>query len=387
MKVIVNIESLAPPLTGIGRYTQELLAGLQHHPGIEQVSCFANTSMVDSSFATGDVLSYSILPQKLKCVSQVIRGFPGAYRLRSLIRSFFFRRATRQGYADAVYHEPNFILQPFDGPCVTTIHDLSHIRYPDCHPRERVRYMERELPKTLERATHIITDSVFVKDELVSTLGVSASRISAIPLGVGGQYRPRSAHDVQDVLRRYRLSCGRYLLVVATLEPRKNLQGLITAYMRLSLAVRRRFPLILVGGRGWKSSALEKTIAHLESAGEIRRLGYLPASDLPSIYAGAGAFAFPSHYEGFGLPPLEAMASGVPVLVSGNSSMTEVVGDVGILVNKDDPDSICQGLERLLVDDLFRQKACIKGPERASEFTWAKCVEQTIAVYRKAKGL
>ena len=384
MKVLLNVDALIPPLTGIGCYTRQLLEGLRHRDELCQLSCFSQSRIVDCCFPPLSPSPDSAPSYNFATMRSFVRRIPGAYQLRSTILDARFRWELRNRFAGAVYHEPNYILRPFDGVAITTVHDLSFIRYPKFHPRERVRYMERELPKTLRRAQHIITDCQYIKNELISLLGVAEEKVSAIPLGVDAKYCRRSAAEVQTVLQKYRLCYGRYLLAVATLEPRKNLHGLITAYMCLPTKIRRRFPLVLVGGRGWHCETLEKQIARLEAAGELRRLGYLPEADLPAIYSAAAAFAFPSFYEGFGLPPLEAMASGVPVLTSDNSAMSEVVGSVGILINPEDNDSIHAGLQRLLLDEQWRQQAATQGVVRAAQFTWKSCVDRTLAVYRQS---
>jgi len=379
MKILVNVE---PAVTGIGQYTKHLVAGLRQDLSISQVACFDQYKITDCSLLASPVVGSK---RKLDKLRQILRQIPGAYQLRSEIRNQLFINATSKHLHDAIYHEPNYILKPFLGKTVTTIHDLSHFHYPHFHPRERVLYMDRELPKTLLRASHIITDSEYVKDELISIMNVNPQTITAIPLGVSPQFYPRAEVTVQAVMDKYNLKYGQYLLAVATFEPRKNLYELITAYMRLPMIIRRRYPLILVGGQGWNCHQLEKLVRKLQTAGEICRLGYLGSKDLAAIYSGARAFAFPSYYEGFGLPPLEAMASGIPVLTSANSAMAEVVSDAGILVDPLDNDSIFVGLKKLLQDDSFRQQACCAGLKRATEFTWQQCVEQTVSVYKYVK--
>jgi alpha-1,3-rhamnosyl/mannosyltransferase len=269
---------------------------------------------------------------------------------------------------------------------VATIHDLSHIHYPDFHPRERVRFMERQLPRTLARANRLLTDSEFVRQELVALLGVSPERVTAIPLGVDVCFKPRGAEETGPVVGGYGLAPDRYVLAVATLEPRKNLAGLLRAFSRLPEKLRRRYPLALAGGRGWRCGSLESMMHALESAGEVRRLGYVPAGDLPLLYAGATAFAYPSFYEGFGLPPLEAMASGVPVLSSCGSSMSEVVGEAGILVDPHDDEAMVRELARLLEDAELRRNLARKGLDRAAMFSWKNCVLDTVDVYRQVLG-
>ena len=172
-------------------------------------------------------------------------------------------------------------------------------------------------------------------------------------------------------------------MTVGTLEPRKNLSGLLAAYSRLPEKTQGEHPLAVVGMKGWLSDALERQLEPLERRSRVRRLGYVAHEDLPFVYAGAHAFAFPSFYEGFGLPPLEAMACGVPVLISNRSSLPEVAGDAALQVDPEDVEAMTRGLERLLGDEGFRARAVRAGPERAAGFTWERCVDRTVDVYRR----
>jgi alpha-1,3-rhamnosyl/mannosyltransferase len=296
----------------------------------------------------------------------------------------FYRQAC--AYKHSIYHEPGYILMPFEGNAVTTVHDLSHLRFPQHHPKERVIHLEKNLQRTVQTAKGIITVSLFTKRELVELMGVDAARVTAIPLGVDESFRPRTKQELQPVLRGYRLVVGEYLLSVGTLEPRKNIGSLLDAYLKLDNKLRQRFPLVLVGAIGWKSGALVERIADLERRGQVRRLDYVPACDLPFLYAGAQSFVYPSIYEGFGLPPLEAMASGVPTLVSECASLPEVVGDAGLYAEPGDTDALSRRLERLLSDDAWRDRAREMSLERAKLFSWEDCVDKTVAVYRQVAG-
>src|SRR6185369_11835384 len=191
---------------------------------------------------------------------------------------------------------PNYVLMPFDGPALTTVHDLSWLSYPDAHPVERVKFLDRHLPKTLARADLVLTDSEFIAAEIATRFALPRAKIRAIPLGVDAAYHPRTAEEILATLAKHRLEHSAFLLVVATLEPRKNLARLVRAYAALPTATKARHPLVIVGARGWLSHELERTLTPLEAAGTVRRLGYVGENELPGLYAGAHAFAFPSLY-------------------------------------------------------------------------------------------
>lgn len=391
MQVVLNVQSLAPPLTGIGRYTFQLLRALADNRHIERLHCFSDWGWLSTRQVLGNAAAGRFPEEKSGMrrasprtvatrMRQALRALPGAYALRAEIRDRVFRWRAN-GLKKAVYHEPNYVFRPFPGPKVLTVHDISHLRYPQYHPRERVRHLEKRLPASMAMADRIITVSAFTKRELVDFLGVPSQKIVVIPLGADPVYHPRSQGETASVLERHGLVHGGYLLVVATLEPRKNLARLVRAFAQLPASLRERFPLVLAGPNGWGQGLAAADMPTLEAKGQIRRLGYVADADLPLLYAGAGAFAFPSLYEGFGLPPLEAMACGVPVLTSSASALPEVVGSAALCVDPQDVADIRAGLLRLLTDEAFRRRARQAGPERAARFTWKGCAEQTASVY------
>lgn len=243
--------------------------------------------------------------------------------------------------------------------------------------------MAQALPATLKHAQHIITPSLAVREQLLQHCGIAPERITATPLGVDPAYVPMAAQALEPVLGHWGLRPGGYTLCIATLEPRKNLDGLLDAWAQLPAAQRQRYPLVLAGAPGWGSERLLQRIQDLQRHGEVRHLGYVAESRLPALYAGARLFAFPALYEGFGLPVLEAMACGIPVVTSNSSSLPEVAGGAALLVAPEDTTALAQALQRGLEDEPWREQATAMGLQRAQQATWARCVSQTMAVYRR----
>lgn len=377
MHVILSVQSIHPPLTGIGRYAFELAQRLPLQQDVETLRLMSGPRQIANveSLVTG--------PSTLQKIKRWVPFKPLLRRLYYAGRNAGSAQALTSLGQHYVYHEPSYILGPYDGPSVATVHDLSHMHYPEFHPASRVEYLSRELPRTIERATHLITVSEFVRQEMIDILGISPDKVTAVLNGVDERFVPMSPAQTLAVRRRYELDDVDYLLVVATLEPRKNLGRLLSAYAGLPEAVRRRHPLVVVGARGWRDEALNQQLERMIATGDVRKLGYVHDDDLPALYAGAHSFTYPSVYEGFGLPVLEAMACGIPVMTSQASSMPEVLGDTGLAVDPLDVDAMREGLRKLLEDDEFRAFSAKAGPQRAKGLGWDKCVAETVQVYRK----
>lgn len=374
MNVVLDVDPISPPLTGIGRYTLELARGLRADHRVRELRMFCRGRWIED-------------PERLleagSAAAAIRRAVPFRSLARTIYRSLNGRRFGSQmaKLPDCVYHSPNYTLMPYNGPSVVTVHDLSIVRHPEFHPRERVEFLSRELPKALSQAACVLTDSDFVRTELAEIYGLPASRSRTVYLGVDTNFVPVIRSEAEPVLQRLGLRHSSYLLSVATVEPRKNLFRLIRAFAALPASTRQAFPLVLAGARGWGESSLRAEIEPLVNSGEAVVLGYVQQTDLPSLYSGAAAFLYPSLYEGFGLPALEAMACGTAVIAAGTTSLPEVVGEAARLVDPLSIDSIRDAISSLLSDDAARASLARRGLAQAGRFSWARCVEQTVDAY------
>ncbi|WP_114416420.1 glycosyltransferase family 4 protein [Marinospirillum perlucidum] len=379
MKIIISIDPIRFPLTGIGRYTYELVRHLQSSNQIDNLIFFTGRkaiSTLPNYDVAGVVVPKSTFP--LKRWVQSSRLASEAYRqLLPLIQGFNLR-----GYENYLYHGPNFYLPSSLGPKVATFHDLSPFTWTHCHPAERVRFMQKELSKTLRTADALITDSEYTRNELANYFSWPLDRVHAVPLASSPEFYPRSEAEVRPTLDRYGLRPNAYSLYVGTIEPRKNLIALLDSYSRLPLHTRQKWPLVLAGHPGWNSEDIHARINQAKQEGWAHYLGFTPAEDLPMLFAGARLFVFPSLYEGFGLPVLEAMSSGIPVVCSNTSSLPEVAGNTALMTSPDDIEGFTDLFGRGLEDASWREQAVAEGLLQASTFSWAKCAESTIDVYR-----
>jgi alpha-1,3-rhamnosyl/mannosyltransferase len=283
----------------------------------------------------------------------------------------------------AVFHGPNFFVPDYADKSVITIHDLSVFKFPETHPKERIAQFSRDFERSLRKAMHIITDSEATRRELVAFTGLSEHKVSAIYLAAGADYRPRAIEAVQQYLSSYGLAYQQYVLCVSTLEPRKKIAVLVAAYRLLPAALRQRVPLVLVGGKGWLNDALHHEIDKATAEGWLKYLGFVQESDLPLLYAGARSFAYPSIYEGFGLPVLEAMASGVPVITSNRTSLPEVTQGMALHVEPDDIDELKEAILKSIEDNNWRAAIIPQALAVAGRYSWSRCIRETVAVYRK----
>jgi glycosyltransferase involved in cell wall biosynthesis len=270
-------------------------------------------------------------------------------------------------------------------PTVITIHDLAFIRFPQTFRAYNRTYLDMATRISARRAHMILAVSEHTKREVVEILGVPPERVVVTHDAARVQFKPQPAARITAFRQRKSLP-ERFLLYVGTLEPRKNLITLLEAYSKIADTV--RIPLIVGGGKGWMYAAVFKRLAELGLQDKVHFVGYIDEEDLPLWYAAATVFVFPSIYEGFGMPPLEAMACGTPVVTSNSSSLPEVVGDAGIMVPPTDTDALAAALVQMLQDDTLRQTCRERGIQRARSFSWRTTAEKTRKVYEQvAKSL
>lgn len=374
LRIGINGSALLSPLTGIGQYTKNLAEALLASGEVDLWLFYL--------FAWSREVRTEPIRNITKLKEFIKKFVPHPYMLSRALQQFRFTHGAR-GHRLQLYHEPNFLSHSFPGPTVITAHDLSWIRFPETHPAERVEIMNRLFPRSVARADHVITDANFTRDEIIAQFGISPDRITSIPLGARSIFRPRDEEECLQVLAEHDLSYRSFILCVGTLEPRKNLEFMIRTYAALPPAFREQRPLVLVGMRGWLTSSLESVMQTLVASGHVRPLGFTSDEELAMLYASATVLVYPSLYEGFGLPPLEAMTSGTPVVVSDRSTLPEVVGDAGIQVDPADDVALKDALVRLTDDTEYWNDRRAASLAQAARFSWARCAKETIAIYRQ----
>ncbi len=372
MRVVINGIPLLSRRSGIGNYVYQTFKAMQtltreweiiFYYGIEWSARLRDRPIVPSVSTKG--------------FNQHLRKVYSTYR-NTLSLLFTIGQWSRKF---DLYHETNYIPMRFNGPTVVTIHDLSFYLYPETHPKERIRYMERYFYPRLSSVSHFITVSEAIKLEMIKHLGIPEEKITVTLEGVDEGFKPVPSDVLNLALHKYGLKPGSYILYVGTLEPRKNIISLLQAYARLPELLKKDYPLVLAGGAGWLIENLDVEIQNLGLRTNIIKTGYVPKEDLPSLYSGATIFVYPSLYEGFGLPPLEAMACGAPVITSNVSSLPEVVGDAGVQVHPEDVEKMAVEMEALFTNAPRRRLLSTMGLERSKHFTWEKCASKTIEVY------
>ena len=346
----VDGSGLARPWAGVGVYTREILGALAAERPGSRFTVYTNAP-ADAGLPSAEFQA----PPSARLVG---RHLLWPARLRHLGADLYFGPAGQLPLGDVGL------------PAVLTAHDMAIYRHPEWFPGGQALSTRLVVPRSMRRAAAIVAVSASTARDVADLFGVDQARLEVVPEGVSDRFRPLPGERLDEVRRRLDLP-PRFVLFVGTIEPRKNLPTLLEAWSRM----RERPPLVVAGAWGWRCDDVRERLAGL--APEARVLGGVAADDLPGIYNLASCLAHPAWYEGFGLTPLEAMACGAPVVASAVSSLPEVLGNAGLLVDPADVEGWTAALERVCGDPHEAAELRRRGLDRASEFTWRRAARRT----------
>ena len=367
MKVCIDIQSVIKNPTGIGRYTEQLVRAMSKLTLPEDFQCTLSYFNCLGKYKGLPIENSQFQNRGIKCL-------PGRIYAQLWKKLYFPPYNMLSGTHD-VYHFPNFNMPPMSkGKSIVTIHDLAFMRYPQYIEPKNLIFLQNQIPKTIKRAHKIIVVSEFTKKELIKMFDVDEEKVVVVHEGIGEQFR---TIDNLEVRCRYNLPSS-YLFTTSTIEPRKNIEGLVKAF---GMGRFKGYKLAIAGIQGWLYDDLYNLIKKMNLKDDIIFLGYVPDSDLPALYSMAEAFVFPSFYEGFGLPPLEAMACGVPVVSAKVSSLSEVLGDGARFIDPKNPEDIAEGIRDVLDK---KEEYVKKGLEWSKKYTWEKAAKETLGVYENS---
>ncbi len=375
IRIAIDGSAIPRQMAGAGVYTFELVRALAALPGDHDLTVFARPGLFD------DMAQQE---RRLRVVHVDPRSRAARLVWEQTALLMLLRRLQIEVLHSPHHHLPVAATLIRAGSKrrlrrVVTFHDVTFMLRPDRYPLARRLYMEAVTRASARLADAIITPSQAVRQDVMRKLGLPGERVVAIPEAAGPQFVPAD-EDAQGRARwKYRLP-SRYILSVGSLEPGKNRGRLIRAYARLSTGG-VDCPVVIAGQPAWRYEGDLALARRLGLGDQVRFLGYVPNVDLPALYSGATLFAFPSLYEGFGLPVLEAMACGTPVVTSNGSALAEVAGDAAVLVDPRDVDAIAKAMDQLLCDETLRADLRARGLERAKQFSWERTARETLSVY------
>ncbi|MBI5567635.1 MAG: glycosyltransferase family 4 protein [Chloroflexi bacterium] len=388
MRIGIDYTSAATQGAGIGRYTRELMRALLAQPSANKYSFFyAKSKPIDESPVTSYRSTIRRVPFHDKWLMRVWQRFRIPLPVELIV-----------GKID-LFHSPDFTLPPtLPGvPTLLTVHDLSFVRDPDSAWPSLRAFLNRAVPRSVQRATHVLADSLATKYDLIELFGTPAEKITVLYSGVEPRFAPvRDRTEIDRVCAKYHLPRP-FILSVGTLQPRKNYARLIQAFaslindphpstpLRFAQDASGDHHLVITGGKGWLYESIFEQVKSLGLENRVHFPGFVDDADLPALYSAADLFAYVSLYEGFGLPLLEAMACGTPVIASNVSSLPEVVGDVGLQVDPRDVSAITRALRAMLERSDLRETSIAAGLDRARTFTWEKAANQLLSIYDAMK--
>jgi glycosyltransferase involved in cell wall biosynthesis len=364
MKIVFNNACIRHPLTGIGHLTLNNLKALEKIDQIE-IILLENHSHSHAHKPSDTPLQR---PKKFpKLRKKLIQSY-WVLQAYSLLKKFKINKFCKQNGCD-VYLEPNYLVNTSFKPSVSYVYDLSTIRLPEFQTKNLVLSHHKRLKQSIHHCDAILTISEFSKQEIIDVFDINPEKIFVALCATSQEFKPRSAEETAETLQKLNLNYRNFILVTGTFEPRKNLKNVCLAYSQLPENLRAQFPLVLCGASGWGNIDLNEEVKALIEQGQIRILNYIDDQTLHHLTASARVACYCSIYEGFGLPVLEAMQSHTPIITSNVSSMPEVAGDAGILVNPLATQEIAKAMEKVLMDDDLFTKLQTQGLERAKLFT------------------
>jgi glycosyltransferase involved in cell wall biosynthesis len=370
MKILMDGQPLLGVKSGIGRYTETLYRALTEHFGVDVTLSFNRILKTPE-------LDPTAYPQWIN------HRYP--YKL---IRRIFRPNPLYNWPADAcsrirydVYHGTNFTHLPLTkGKVIVTIHDLSFLLFPEYTSDIIYKHHSRWVPFSAKVSDHIIADSEQTKMDIVRLLGISPDKISVVHLAADERFAPLPESEYLPVIKKYNLP-SKYILFVGNIEPRKNLPGLIRAFRAIKNSVEEK--LVVVGAKAWKSTPIFELVRELELMDDVHFAGYVDDADLPAIFNGASVLVLPSFYEGYGLPIIEAMRCGVPVIGSNVSAIPEIIGDAGFLIDPHNAEELSDAVKQMIKSPSVRRHYSQLALQRAAHFSWKKTAQQTLEVYKK----
>lgn len=371
MRVCIDISAaMTPRPTGIGRYAHQLACALLALPNAPQLSLFHNNRHYHQPPVGLESQPRSEAPWSDKpWRAFLLTGLTPPYKWSQTIHDC------------DIFHGTDSITPRISQPTVITIHDLTTLLFPEHHSRPNRWYQRIALPVMIKRAKTIITDAESTRRDCINRYSLPADKIHTVPIGVDHQrFFPRDRLLAQSKVKQHLGISTPYVLSVGTLEPRKNLLRLVEAYSQLDSQAP---PLVIAGAKGWGDHPIAALIEQRNLQNRIHIPGFVPDELLPDLYAGAEMFIYPSIYEGFGLPPLEAMACGAPVITSNCSSLPEVTGDAALLIDPQDVNAITAAMDRLLKDTTLAASLSDQGIKRAALFTWERTAKATLELYKE----
>lgn len=377
MRIGIDYTSAVHQRAGVGRYTRSLARHLVPILGPDDELILWYASRSDARISLPDGLDSSRTHFKRVPISPRLAAI-GWQRLHV---PFPIDRVV--GEVD-LHHEPDFVAPPTKAPMITTIHDLSYLVVPEyAHPKLR-RYLERSVPRTLDRARHIVAVSETTRRDIIDRYRLDPDRITTIHNGVEEWFSPPDDAAVDRALEQFGVRRP-YFIMVGTIEPRKNHLTALRAFSRL-YSERRDVSLVIAGSPGWLAEPILAEIEKSSKSTAVRYLRFVDDTWIPSLYAGSTALLAPSWYEGFGLPVLEAMACGAAVITSDRGALPEVAGEAAVVVPPGDAEQLAKEMERLLEDGSTRTDLSRLGRERAATFTWNRAASAHLELYRKVSA-